>query len=390
METKIPVVIIGGGTIAQSHAKCILASPSCTLEAIIDPFETGRALARETAVAHFESLESLLESYMSTHRKSPELYLICVPSSLHVTVATNVLQKAAPKVLLVEKPFSTDYASGAGLLALAQEKNCKIAVGHHRRFHPRIAAAKEVVASGSLGQITALSSLWTCKKPDGYYTEAPWRASRSKGGGPVWTNLVHDVDVLAYLVGSRIIRLWAKSTVRRREALIEESDLVEEGAAVMLEFENGVVGTLMLCDNVPSPYGWESATGENPGIARNGPGSSLGFDATVKDVGELDSYRLFGSHGTLSAPDGVVWRYNRDEAGRLGKEVGWGVPLTRKVIGLQEGDPYERQIEHLARVVAGSEEPVCPGEAGLAAVRVCEAIVEAIQAQGHGPIKLYA
>lgn len=388
METKIPVVIIGGGTIAHFHAKCILASPSCTLDAIVDPFETGRELARETAVAHFESLESLLESYTSTERRRPELYLICVPSALHVPVATNVLQKAAPKVLLVEKPFSTDSASGADLLALATEKNCKIAVGHHRRFHPRIVAAKEVVASGSLGQITALSSLWTCKKPDGYYAVAPWRASRSKGGGPVWTNLVHDVDVLAYLVGSRIVRLWAKSTVRRREALVEAGDLVEEGAAVMLEFENGVVGTLVLCDNVPSPYGWESATGENTAIARNGPGFSLGFDA-AKDVGGIDSYRIFGSHGTLSAPDGVVWRCSRDEAERLGREVGWGVPLTREVIGLQEGDPYERQIEHLARVVAGQEEPVCPGEAGLAAVRVCEAIVEAIQAQGHGPIELY-
>lgn len=63
--------------------------------------------------------------------------------------------------------------------------------------------------------------------------------------------------------------------------------------------------------------------------------------------------------------------------------------MAREVIGIQEGDPHEQQIEHLSGVVAGKEAPVCPGEAGLAAVRVCEAIVEAIQAPGQEPIDPY-
>ena len=297
-------------------------------------------------------------------------------------VATEVITKATPKAILVEKPLSTDTASGAKLLALVKAKGCELAVGHHRRFHPRIVAAKEVVNSGSLGLITAVTSVWTLKKPDSYYSFAPWRASRNKGGGPVWTNLVHDVDVLHHIVGSRIVRLWARSTTRRRPPpstdVVPADDLVEEGAAVMLEFENGVVGTLLLSDNVASPYNWESASGENPSIAAN------------TSEGGLDAWRFFGTEGSLSAPDGIVWNYSQDMAVEPGQEVGWGMPMTRKVLGVKEGIPLLRQAEHMARVVRGVEKPLCPGVDGFAAVQVCEAIVEALDEKDMNAIELPA
>ena len=368
MTSKVSAAIIGGGVIANSHAQWLRASATCELHSIVDPFETGRALAQKSSVPCFDSLENLLES---SKNRLPDIYLVCVPSGLHVPIATNILNKASPKVILVEKPFSTDSESGAGLIALAQQKGVKIAVGHHRRFNHYIAAHKKLIASGKLGQITAISSLWTCKKSDTYYSVAPWRASRAKGGGPIWTNLVHDIDALHYLIGSEVKRLWAKSTVRRREHPdVAADDVVEEGAAVILEFENGVIGTLLLCDNVASPYGWESATGETTTIMRNGT--------------DLDSYRIFGTQGTLSGPDGLVWRYEDQ-----GEDVGWGLPMTKETLQHEQWDSFQKQIEHLGRVAKGLEEPVCPGKAGLAAVRACEAICEAIEKPENGPVELW-
>ncbi|KAL2205754.1 oxidoreductase [Sarocladium strictum] len=379
-SSKVTTVIVGGGQIAQQHAKYIRASEGCELVAVIDPFDTGRQLAESFSVAHFASIDDLISGYTAFNKPEPELYYVCTPSGLHVPVAIEIITKASPKAILVEKPLSTDTASGAELLALVKEKGCKLAVGHHRRFHPRIVAAKEVVNSGSLGLITAVTSVWTLKKPDTYYSFAPWRASRAKGGGPVWTNLVHDVDVLHHIVGSRIVRLWARSTTRRRPApstdIVPADDLVEEGAAVMLEFENGVVGTLVLSDNVASPYNWESASGENPTIAAN------------TSEGGLDAWRFFGTEGSLSAPDGIVWNYSQETASKLGQEVGWGMPMERKVLDVKEGIPLLRQAEHMARVVRGVEKPMCPGADGLAAVQVCEAIVEALDRKNLGPIEL--
>lgn len=69
--------------------------------------------------------------------------------------------------------------------------------------------------------------------------------------------------MLHYLVASRITRVWVTATIhRRKHEAVEQANVVEEGAAMMFQFANGVVGTFVISDNVASAYGWESATGD--------------------------------------------------------------------------------------------------------------------------------
>ncbi|KAL3450797.1 oxidoreductase family, NAD-binding Rossmann fold-domain-containing protein [Aspergillus insuetus] len=323
-KTKVLVALVGGGTIAPLHAKYLLSSHTCSLSAIIDPFPPGQKLAAQLSIPHFDSLESLTLSRVQT----PEAYIICVPSSLHVQVATDVITHGSPKAILIEKPFCTDSKAGRKLLGLAKAKSCQIL---------------------------------TTKKPGSYYTFAGWRSSRSAGGGPIWTNFVHDIDVLHYLTGSRIIRVWATPTIRCREKnSVALEDLVEEGAAVMLQFANGVVGTFIVSDNVASPFSWEATTGDNP-LYPPAP-------------------------ETLTEPDGVIWTYDAADPVDLGSEVGWNVPIQREVLQRGDGIPFQQQAEHLARVVRQGEKPRCSGEDGLAAVKVCEDVITALVAGDGIPI----
>ena len=279
--------------------------------------------------------------------------------------------------MLVEKPFCTESSSGERLIELAKEKTCQILVGHHRRFHPSLVAARNAIENGKVGKITAITGTWTAKKTDGYYSFAEWRSSRSAGGGPIWTNFVHDIDVLHYLTGSQVGRVWATPTTRQREARnVSADDLVEEGAAIMFQFVNGVVGTFIVSDNVPSPFGWEAATGDNP-LYPPAPGS-------------VDCYRIFGTEGTLSEPDGILWTYDASEAEKLGLEVGWNIPIGRQVLQASDGIPFQQQTEHLARVVSGGEDPRCSGEDGLVAVKVCEAVITALVANDGIPVDIQA
>ncbi|KAL3460063.1 hypothetical protein BJX64DRAFT_278793 [Aspergillus heterothallicus] len=258
------------------------------------------------SVPHFNSLESLPLSGAQT----PEAYIICVRSSLHVQAATDVITYGSPKAILIEKPFCTNSKAGQKLIGLAKSK------------------------------------AWTTKKLENYYTSADWRSSRLAGGGPIWTNFVHDIDVLRYLIGSRIIR---------NSVAVE--NLVEGGAAVMLEFANGLVGTFIVSDNVASPFGWETAMGDSP---------------------------LYPP----APPDRVFWKYDAADPVELGLEVGWTVPIQREVLQRGDGIPFQQQAEHLARVVRQGEEPRCSGEDGLAAVKVCEDVITALVA-GYGiPIEI--
>lgn len=368
---SIAVALVGGGTIAPLHAQYLLASSTCSLVGLIDPFSPGRILSSELSVPHFECVEDLLASSC----RAPDAYIICVPSNLHVSVAEKILSSATPKAILIEKPFSTSSQEGEKLLEFARLKSCQILVGHHRRFHPSLATARQVIDAGQIGKITAISGSWTAKKNDGYFKVADWRYSRSSGGGPIWTNFVHDIDVLHFLTGSRVVRLWATGTCNRRSHTnIPNHDLVEEGAAIMLKFANGVVGTFIVSDNVASPFGWEAATGDNP----------LYPPAPVK----IDSYRLFGTEGTLTEPDGTIWTYDAGDAKKLDKETGWNIPIRREELECEAKIPFREQVEHLVRVVKGEESPICSGEDGLAAVKVCEAVIEALNAGNGLPIDL--
>jgi predicted dehydrogenase len=369
--SKVRIALIGGGDIAPSHTTYLLSSPTCKLVAIIDPFRPGRDLAEKISVPHFPSIASLLSSV----RPPPEAYIICTPSSLHVPVAIDLLKFAAPKAVLIEKPVATDSYPGAKLIDAAKENGTTILVGHHRRFHPSLVAAKQVIERGTLGELTAVSGLWTALKNDGYFTATKWRPSRSGGGGPVWTNLVHDVDALHFVTGSRIFRVWAVTTMpRRRHHNVPDHDYVEEGASIMMRFANGIVGTFILCDNVTSPYGWESATGENP--------------ALPKATAPVDSYRIFGTQGSLSVPDGVLWTYTKETVAKSGRERGWNVPLSPVSLDVKHGIPFREQVEHIGRVVRDKEKPRCSGDEGLAAVKVCEAVIRALELGDGTPVDI--
>lgn len=369
---KVSVAIVGGGTIAPLHAEYLLSSPTCSLSAIIDPFPPGKSLAIKLDVPYFDSVQSLVSSEI----QSPDAYIICVPSSLHVQVSRDAITHGRPKAILIEKPFCTDSNSGERLIEFAKSKSCQILVGHHRRFHPSIIAARQEISNGKLGKITAITGTWTAKKPDLYYSSVQWRALRSAGGGPIWTNFIHDIDVLHYLTGSRVKRIWAVSTTRQRENITTPpADLVEEGASIMLQFENSVVGTFIVSDNIPSPFGWEAATGDNP----------LYPPAPVT----VDTYRIFGTQGTLTEPDGILWGYNAAEARRLGLEVGWNVPIRKDVLQVGDGIPFQQQVEHLGRVVLQGEKARCSGEDGLAAVKVCEAVITALAAGDGIPVDIH-
>lgn len=173
---------IGGGTIAPLHAQYLRLSSTCSLVAIIDPFSPGQVLASELSVPHFKSVQELIASTC----RVPNAYLICVPSSNHVHVAEQVLCHASP----------------IAILEVAKHKPCEILVGHHRRFHPSLATARRFIDVGQISKLMAIAGYWTAKKDDGYSTFADWKCSRSSGGKPMWTNFVHDIDALHYIVSN--------------------------------------------------------------------------------------------------------------------------------------------------------------------------------------------
>ncbi|KAH8885277.1 NAD(P)-binding protein [Thozetella sp. PMI_491] len=342
---KTRIAIIGYGIIGPHHAQAILKSQDTRLVAVVDVVPTIASAAAEKLGAHY--YPSIAELLASPHK--PDAAIICTPNHTHANAAKELT--GAGVHILIEKPFSTDVEVGNELLVHLKEARVKTGVmslvGHHRRFNPYAVSTAAVISSGSLGRIIAINGLWATCKPTSYF-DATWR--RTKAAGPVLINLVHDVDLLHHFLGP-IVRVQTEKTISRRgfEA--------EEGAAIIFKFKSGVVGTFFLCDNVPSPYGWDFGTGENPNFPNSGQ----------------DFYRIFGTEASFSVPDMTRWSY--DSKG----QQSWNEKMVPEKIDIGTGVSFELQLAHFLRVIASQEVPSCTPEAGLAALIVCEAIKKSLE-----------
>lgn len=347
----ISIALIGAGVIGPRHAEAIQRCSRTELACIVDRNPGARKVAELYQVPLLTSIAELVSSPVA---KVISAAAICTSTASHVPIAQELLE-ALSVPLFIEKPLAGSAAECRKLL----NAQVPILVGHHRRFSPWVAEAKRVLAAGDLGGIVAMSGLWTTKKPDSYFS-IDWRTSRAEGGGPIAINLIHDIDCLQHLLGP-IVRVTAEKTIaiRKTRPGQDDADTVEEGAAVLLRFASGVVGTFVLSDAVASGHSFEGGTGENPLIARSGK----------------DFWRIFGSEGSLSIPDMKLSRFKVV----ADTERGWNCPIADEVLPVDEGTvPFYAQMSHFADVVSGHQAPLCTVEEAVRSVAVCDAVIQSM------------
>ncbi|KAF1999582.1 hypothetical protein P154DRAFT_546148 [Amniculicola lignicola CBS 123094] len=339
---KVKVAIVGTGLIGPRHAEAVLKNSNAELVCIVDPNPAARAIAQTLQCPIYESVEAMLASPLE-----PNAALVCTPNHTHVSISKELLQGGLH--VLCEKPISVDAESGRELIQCAEAHSRHLLIGHHRRFNPYVVSTKTLLPT--LGQIIAVNGLWTIYKPAEYF-DPPTEWRRLDSAGPIFINLIHEVDILQYLLGP-ILRVYAEQTMSQR------GHDAEEGAAITLRFASGAVGTFLLSDAVVSPHHFEGGTGENPTIPKT----------------RQDFYRIFGSEGTLSVPDMTRWTYNNCKRS-------WNEKLDSETMEVPDlSIPFELQIEHFVRVIRGVEAPSCSGIEGLRAVVVCEAIKKSMKDQ---------
>lgn len=216
-----------------------------------------------------------------------------------------------------------------------------ILVGHHRRHNPLIQQAYELVSSGRLGDVRGVQGTCWLFKPDDYFEVAPWRTKI--GAGPISVNLIHDIDLMRYLLGD-IVRVQATASLSTRG--FENEDV----AAAVLTFANGAVGTISVSDSVVSPWSWELTAKENPAYP----------------VTSQSCLMLGGSKGSLSIPDLTLWSHSGERS--------WWNAISATSFPQDFSDPLVNQITHFADVIHGNASPLVSGLEGLKTLQVIEAI----------------
>ncbi|MEB2400187.1 MAG: Gfo/Idh/MocA family oxidoreductase [Alcaligenaceae bacterium] len=338
---RLPVHVFGAGAIGRMHIERIVRHPDVVLAGIADPSEAGRDLAAELGVAWSADPMELL----ATQRA--EAVIIATPNRTHTDLGIACIDLKLP--VLVEKPIADTVEEGMRLCDAAEAAGVPLMVGHQRRHNPILRRAKELVAAGVLGRPATANVMATWMKPDSYF-DMQWR--RQPGGGPVLINMIHDIDLLRFLLGEvASVQAQCSNAVR--------GFAVEDTATALLRFRNGALATLVVSDAAAAPWNWDLAAGEAEHYARQ----------------DVDSIFLTGTDASLALPRLQVFKY-------LGKR-GWHEPLSMERTPLHRQDPYVEQLRHLRAVAEGREQPVCSGRDGL---RTLQATLAVHQAAADGSI----
>jgi predicted dehydrogenase len=336
-ENKPPIRlgVIGAGLVGAKHAAIVARLPGCRLVGIADPNSATQHLAEDLSVICYDHYQKMIGA------EKPDGVIIATPTERHVSIGIACAERGVH--LMVEKPIASDLEAARDLISCAEKRQVHLLVGHHRRFNPLVETAREVVQSGKIGRLVAVSVLWTLLKPADYFN-VEWR--RKPGGGPVLINMIHDVDNLRYICGE-IQKVHAEVSFAVRGFDVEDT------AAVTLRFSSGALGTVLTSDCVPSRWSYEATTGENPSYFRT----------------HEDCYLFFGTEGTLTFPTMKHIRYASPSTG------GWERPLQALELPVQEQDPLIRQIEHFCAVIRGEEVPRTSGKDALRTLAVIRAVL---------------
>ncbi len=162
--TPIRVAIVGGGKMAQHHARAIArCNFPAQVVAVADPSETARAamLAIAPGALGFGTLEELLRE------QQVEVVDVCTPPSTHERLAELALKAGCH--IYVEKPFVASTDAASRLIALAESKGLKICPGHQLLYEPPARKAVELMpALGRLAHVESYFSFRTVRRnPDG-------------------------------------------------------------------------------------------------------------------------------------------------------------------------------------------------------------------------------
>lgn len=219
-------VVIGAGAIAQNHLRVMRASERTELAAVADVDEKR---ANEAAAAY--GIRPYTDYRTMLAKERPDIAVITLPHALHKEAALACV--AAGCHVLLEKPMAMNEQECAEINEAAARAGIVLAVGHMQHYFSENQKAKEIVASGRLGQLVMIN-----ERRYGYYfgeKRPNWFLDKKWSGGGMAINIgSHSIDKIQWMTDSRI------ETVRAHLTYYGERGDVEGSASLLMRTSRGV------------------------------------------------------------------------------------------------------------------------------------------------------
>jgi UDP-N-acetylglucosamine 3-dehydrogenase len=219
-DERFKGIVAGLGTMGTYHLRVLSSLPGVDVVGVVDPGQQRRddATRIHPGLPAFDSLESALANVEA------DFACLAAPVDRLPELAHQAID--AGLAVLVEKPMAPDEEEALELVRFAEEHGRLLSVGHVERFNPAVMLLKEKLDQGQAGHVHQIHARRLSPYP-----------ARESMLGVALDLATHDLDIVRYLTGSEVARVYAETDARggRVEDLICASLRMESGATAVLE-----------------------------------------------------------------------------------------------------------------------------------------------------------
>ena len=336
---KPGVAVIGAGYWGKNLVRNMAQLES--LVAVCDASEAvrERVSASYPGVTVSENLEAVLDN------PKVDAVMVAVPSSAHFEVAKAAL--LAGKHTYVEKPIAHALDRAEELVALADERELRLMVGHLLLYHPCIAWMKEAIDSGELGRVLYM----TCQRVNLGKVRSDENA--------MWSLAPHDVSVVLHLLG-------------------ESPSEVSAQGLTYLQTNKGIADVVFM-------------------TLRYGDGRAAHIHVSWLDPHKRRTLNVVGTKKMVCFDDMATEKIRVFDKGVTGLDTAPEYASYGDLLTLRHGDilaphipmrePLRAQCEHFLRSITERTRPLSDGRNGVDVLRVLDAAQRSLD-QGGSPVSL--
>ena len=173
----------------------------------------------------------------------PEVDAVYIATPPHVHKEYTLRCAAAGKPVYVEKPMALTFAECQEMIEVCRRANVPLWVAYYRRMLPRFVKIKELLDSGSIGDVRSVTvALYLPVDPESFPANSlPWRVVPRFSGGGIFVDMgTHTLDFLDYILGPI---QSVKGFATNQAGLY----LAEDNVGASFIFESGVIGVGVWC-----------------------------------------------------------------------------------------------------------------------------------------------
>lgn len=311
----IRVGVAGVGHLGYHHARNYASLENVALVGVVDlDPERGRKAAEDFHVPWFKTLDELLAAGV-------DAVSVSVPTSAHFETATQLLNAGVD--VLVEKPLAATTQEAEQMVALAEQRERILQVGHIERFNGAVIALFDAIKHPRFIECHRLS---------------PY-PNRGQDVSVVLDLMIHDLEIVLALDRSELVSMDAVGV----SVFSEQEDI----ANVRLRFASGCVANLT-CSRI--------------------------------SLERMRKIRIFEQDAYLSTDysdqEVLVYRKKpvKPEVVQNPMEL-----ITVDPLPVHREEPLRRELQSFVACVRDRTRPVVSGADGLAALRLAEDIVTFIR-----------